>query len=210
MSRRFLELAFTPSVLNAQRQAYGKARPFNDTPADAFGPDEMEFIAARDSFYLASVGESGWPYVQHRGGPKGFLRVLGPTTLAFADLSGNRQLVSTGNVQASERVALFLMDYPNRCRLKILGTARVESPTDNPVLLARVADANVASTVERIFVIELAAFDWNCPKYITPRFTAEEVQQAIEPLTRRIAELEAQLAARTNGVAPTAGSRLAK
>ena len=195
MPRKFLELAVTPSVLRAQEQAYGRARPVAGAPErDALGPHEIDFIAERDSFYLASVTESGWPYVQHRGGPAGFLEVVGPTTLRFADYQGNRQLLTTGNVGTDDRVALFLMDYPNRRRLKVLGHARIESAKANPVLVEQLAEPALRPLVERVFVIEVTAFDWNCPKYITPRYTADEVRTIVEPLTQRIAELERALA----------------
>lgn len=196
MSRKFLELTVTPAVLQAQEEAYGRGRPVTGATTEPLGPHEREFIAARDSFYLATVTESGWPYVQHRGGERGVIRVLGPTTLAFPDYTGNRQLLSTGNVAASGRVALFLMDYPNQRRLKLLGHARVVRATADPALVNQVAAPSQRSLVERVFVIEVVAFDWNCPKYITPRFTAEEVEHLVAPLTVRIAELEAELAKR--------------
>jgi hypothetical protein len=198
MPRKVLELAVTPSVLDAQEQAYGRSRPVTGAAErDVLGPHENEFIAARDSFYMASVTQSGWPYVQHRGGPRGFLRVLSPTTLGFADYEGNRQLLSTGNLAADDRVALFLMDYPNRRRLKLLGHARIEPAAANPSLVEQVAEPSMRPLVERIFLIEVTALDWNCPKYITPRFTDDEMRDVVEPLTRRIAELEQQLAGRS-------------
>ena len=153
---------------------------------------ERAFIAARDSFYLATVTEKGWPYVQHRGGPRGFLRVLGPRTLAFADVRGNRQLLSAGNLAGSDRVALFLMDYPQRSRLKILGHASVLAAAEATELAAQLSVPK-AATVERVVRIEVVAFDWNCPKYITPRYTQDEVEEWVEPLKKRIAELEAKL-----------------
>lgn len=197
MARKFLEIATTPAVLAAQEQAYGRAMPVaGRRESDRLGPHEVDFIAARDSFYMASITETGWPYVQHRGGAPGFLRVLDPTTLAFADYSGNHQLLSTGNLTANDRTALFLMDYPNRRRLKILGRVRITPAHLDPELLGRVAEAAERGAVERILVITVEAFDWNCPKYITPRFTAAEIRRMVEPLTQRIAELEQQLAAR--------------
>lgn len=202
MSRKFLHLATTPAVLKAQDQTYGRARPVPDAPPDTLGPHEHDYIAARDSFYMASVSESGWPYVQHRGGRRGFLRVLGPTTIGFADYEGNHQLLSTGNLTADDRVALILMDYPNQRRLKILGHARIEAAGTNPALVEQVADPSKRALVERVVVIEVTAFDWNCPKYITPRFTADEVREATAPLIHRIAELEQELA-RVRGTTPT-------
>lgn len=196
MAHKYLEVTLSPAVLRAQERYYGRARPMKAAADhDPLGPDEQAFIAARDSFYMATVTESGWPYVQHRGGPPGFLRVLDPTTLAFADYQGNRQLISVGSLSADDRVSLFLMDYPNRVRLKILGHARVEDAKARPDLLARVAGDVPSARVERLITIDVVSFDWNCPKYITPRFSAAEVAAVVEPLQRRIAELEAQLQA---------------
>jgi predicted pyridoxine 5'-phosphate oxidase superfamily flavin-nucleotide-binding protein len=141
------------------------------------------------------MSETGWPYVQHRGGPKGFLRVVNETTLAFADYKGNRQLLTTGNVSVNDRVALFLMDYQNRARLKILGHARVEDARAHPELVAQLADPKMQQAVERLVFIDVVSFDWNCPKYITPRYSAEDVEEYVGPLKSRIAELEAQLLA---------------
>lgn len=201
MSHRFLATVLTPAVLRAQAAAYGRAAPVPPpTGPDPLGAPEAAFIARRDSFYLASVNTDGWPYLQHRGGPPGFLRVLDDHTLGFADLSGNRQLLTTGNVSANDRVALFLMDYARRERLKLIGHAEVVAAKDDPALAAELAPAGVAlRLVERVFRIRVAGFDWNCPNYITPRFTAGEVERAAAPLRRRIAELEAALAAARGG-----------
>jgi predicted pyridoxine 5'-phosphate oxidase superfamily flavin-nucleotide-binding protein len=194
MAAKFLELAFTDSVRKAQEHYYGKSQPVENAPErDALTEDEMGFIQSRDSFYMATVSETGWPYVQHRGGEPGFLRVLSPTALAFADYKGNRQLLSTGNLAVSDRVTLFLMDYPQRTRLKILGHARVEDARQHPELVAQLAEAEVHRLVERLFLIEVVSFDWNCPKYITPRYSAAEIQELVAPLRQRIAELEAKL-----------------
>jgi len=194
MAAKFLELAFTDSVREAQAHYYGKSQPVESAPdRDALAEDEMDFIRSRDSFYLATVSETGWPYVQHRGGQPGFLRVLSPTALAFADYKGNRQLLSTGNLAVNDRVTLFLMDYPQRTRLKILGHARVEDARQHPELVAQLAEAEVHRLVERLFLIEVVSFDWNCPKYITPRYNAAEIQELVGPLRQRIAELEAKL-----------------
>ena len=160
---------------------------------DPLTANEQSFIAARDSFYIATVTETGWPYVQHLGGKPGFLRVINPSTLAFADHRGNRQMISTGNLTVNDRVALFLMHYPQRTRLKILGHARVEDARQHPELVAQLAEAEARRIVERLFFIDVVSFDWNCPKYITPRYTAAEVEDVIAPLRRRITELEAEL-----------------
>ena len=174
MAHQFAKLMFTPGVKAAQEQYGSRARleRFADIagPNDELTQREADFIAQRDTFYMATVNEDGWPYVQHRGGPRGFLRVLGPKTLSYADFRGNTQLVSVGNVSSNDRVSLILMDYPNRRRLKILGHMRVENTgTDLPGYKAK---------VERTVHIDVAAFDWNCPKYITQRYTEEEFVQS--------------------------------
>lgn len=184
-------IMFTPAVRAQQerrgsRSAYAK---ITAQPApDALSEREMAFIAARDSFYMATVTETGWPYVQHRGGPRGFLKVLGPTTLGFADYRGNRQYVSTANLAGDGRAALILVDYAHQARLKILGHGRVQEADDAPDLAARL-DVEGGGRVERLFTIEVAAFDWNCPQFITPRFTEAEARAA---LGDRLAALEAE------------------
>ena len=196
MAGRYLETYLTPSVTAAQAHYYGRAQSIPPQPErNPLTPEETEFIAARDSFYLATVSETGWPYVQHRGGPPGFLRVVGPSQLAFADFKGNRQLLSTGNLGVNDRVALFLMDYPRRERLKILGHARITDAREQPELIATLAAPEARGLVERVFWIDVISFDWNCSQHITPRYTAEQVETVVAPLQQRIAELEAQLAA---------------
>lgn len=192
MHSHFLDLATTPAVADAQRRYYGAGyAPSVDSAPDVLGAVESEFIAARDTFYMATVTETGWPYVQHRGGPPGFLRVLSPSRLAFGDVRGNRQMLSTGNVTANDRVALILMDYPQRSRLKILGHATVQPAADVPELRAAVTMPGFAGP-ERVVTIDVVAFDWNCPKYITPRYTKAEVEAVIAPLRARIEELESE------------------
>ena len=189
-----MQTMLTPSVLDAQQHYYGRRAGTGPAPErDPLTEEERQFIAARDSFYLATVTETGWPYLQHRGGRPGFLHVVSPTQLAFADYRGNRQLLSTGNLAANDRVALFLMDYPRRERLKILGHARTEDARQHPELVAQLAEPDARNIVERLFFIDVLSFDWNCPQYITPRFTVAEVEVAVAPLRQRIAELEAQL-----------------
>jgi len=179
MTHRFSELMFTPTVKGVQeaagsRAAYARAEE-RDAPArDRLTEREAEFIRARDSFYLATVSETGWPYVQHRGGPKGFLKVIDDRTLGFADYRGNRQYVSVGNLMSDDRVSLFLVDYPNRQRLKILGHARLVDAAREPELIGRLRDAYDAK-VERGMVIAIEGFDWNCSQHITPRFTEAEL-----------------------------------
>ena len=194
MADKYLELMLTPKVTEAQRHYFGRAMAAGGTREnDALTEDEQSFIGSRDSFYLATVTEAGWPYVQHRGGKPGFLRVVNPGQLAFADYRGNRQLISTGNLAANDRVSLFLIDYPQRARLKILGQARVEDAREHPELVAQLTEPAERPLVERLFFIDVVSYDWNCPKYITPRYTAAEVEEAVPPLRRRITELEAEL-----------------
>ena len=205
MAHQFLSTHSTPAVLRAQEAYYGRAQLIPPAAGpDVLGEDEAAFIGRRDSFYLASVNEDGWPYIQHRGGPRGFLKVIDAHTLGFADLAGNRQLLTTGHVAGNDRVALFLMDYPRRERLKISGHAGIVAAKENPTLAAWLAPEGVpVRQVERLFQIRVSGFDWNCPKYITPRFTPEEIEQAVTaPLQRRIRELEAALAAARGPVKP--------
>jgi uncharacterized protein len=196
MATRYLTEVIGPEALAAQARAYGRSyRLPPAAAADALGEDEASFISERDSFYLATVTSNGWPYVQHRGGPKGFLRVLDPHTLGYADLRGNRQLVTTGNIAASDRVALLLMDYPRRERLKLLGHARILAPADDPALADALSPApELRTRVERLVLVSVIGFDWNCPAYITPRYTEAEIERATAPLRARIAQLEAERA----------------
>ena len=189
--QRFGDIMFTNTVKAEQdrlgsRSAYEKMAVL-PTP-EALTERETAFIAARDTFYMATVTETGWPYVQHRGGPSGFLQVLSPTSLGFADFRGNRQYISTGNLKTDDRVALILMDYPNKARLKILGHARVQDAADAPDIAERLTMEG-GGRLERVFTINVAAFDWNCPQFITPRFTEAEIRATI---AERMAQLEAE------------------
>ncbi len=157
---------------------------------DRFTQADRDFIAARNSFYIATVSETGWPYVPHRGGPTGFLKVLDDRTLACADFRGNRQYISLGNFSAQDKACLFLMDYPHRTRLKIYVHAQARSLEQSPDLMKQLALPGYKAKVERALVFHLETFDWNCPQHITPRFTEEELTQALEPVRERIAALE--------------------
>lgn len=184
MSSAYTAIAFTNSVKSFQEQM-GSRAAYSAHEQDAveepdLGLYEIEFIQARDSFYLGSVGETGWPYVQHRGGPVGFLKVLDSRTIGFADYTGNRQYISTGNVTGDNRVSLFLMDYPNQTRLKLLGRVEVVTEENNPELLRQLQDLDYRARVERGMVIHIEGFDWNCPKYITPRYTQDEVERQVK------------------------------
>ncbi len=199
MTHRFAEIAFTDAVKAAQARDGSRAQYQRMTerggPNAELAEREAAFIAARDSFYLATVGATGWPYVQHRGGPPGFLKVIDPRTLAFADFGGNRQFVSVGNAATNDRVALFLMDYAHQTRLKLLGRMRMFDLGDAPPeAVFEVELPDYPARIERVAVIDVAAFDWNCPQHITPRFTESEVRAAAQPLHDRIAALEAELA----------------
>ncbi|MEM7408220.1 MAG: pyridoxamine 5'-phosphate oxidase family protein [Pseudomonadota bacterium] len=183
----FADILFQGQVL-AEQEREGTRLQFEAMYQDRLtGPldaDARAFIETRDSFYLATVSESGWPYVQHRGGPPGFLTVLGPEQLGFADYLGNRQLISKGHVAADARVSLFLMDYARQGRLKLLGHLLMTPASERPALAARVA-VDGQGQVERVATIDLIAMDWNCPKYITPRYTKEEVATLVGPHLKR-------------------------
>ncbi len=193
MGHRFAELAFTESVREVQEELGSRAGYASMDGGEDYnhvlGEREVDFIRSRDSFYMASVSETGWPYVQHRGGPAGFVRVLDERTLGFADFRGNRQYVSVGNLRKDDRVALFFMDYPNRVRLKVLGRARLVG-LESPVL-ADLELPDYRARVERGFIVDIEAFDWNCPQHITPRFTESEIQKLMAPLIEENRTLKA-------------------
>jgi len=196
---KFMQIMLTPAVQAAEDRYFGKHQSVEAThERDAISPDVAAKIASRDSFYMATTNSDGWPYIQHRGGPAGFLKVLNPHQLGFADFKGNRQMLSTGNLDGNDRVALFLMDYPNRERLKILGHAKVLDVRGNADLADQLSPSpELRARIERLFLIDVVSFDWNCPQYITPRFTEEQVRAAVKPLNQRIAELEAALKAKS-------------
>lgn len=193
MAYGFMDIALTPAVRSVQAEmgADGLWADFKGhREFDRFSARERAFIEERDSFYMASVSETGWPYVQHRGGPAGFLKVLDDRTLAFSDYRGNRQYISTGNLAANEQVCLFLIDYPARSRLKIYARAEKLDLGEDPVLAARIADDGYGAKTERVFRMRLEAFDWNCPQHIVPRYTEDEIRKAFQPLRDRVAALE--------------------
>lgn len=195
MPAKFADITFTPSVKAAQTR-YG-SRAVNERfelaqdPGDTLGKVETAFIEARDSFYQATVNEKGWPYVQHRGGPTGFLKVLDERTIGFADFRGNIQYLSVGNLADNDRISIILMDYPNRLRLKIWARARVIHHDENPELMARLELPTYRARVERGLVMTIEAIEWNCPQHITTRFTEDEIEKKVTPLRNRITELEA-------------------
>jgi hypothetical protein len=191
----FLDIASTPGVRAAQ-EANGSGEFWTnfkgDRASDRFTPAEAAFIAERDSLYMATVSESGWPYVQHRGGPPGFIRILDEKSLAIPDFRGNRQYISAGNLAAADRAALILMDYPNRRRLKLYAHVEARDLEKDPKLAAELALPGYRAKVERALIIHLAAFDWNCPQHITPRFSEAELAPALALLRARLEALEAE------------------
>ena len=197
MGRRFAEIAFTPLVKEQQkkhgsRHLYERAERSGDA-GDRLGEFEVEFIRERDGFYMASISETGWPYIQYRGGSKGFLRVLDDRTLGFADLRGNKQYISMGNLQHDDRVALFFMDYAHQLRLKILGRAEVhEGDETAQKLMPDLIVPEEKTPSERAILIHVEGFDWNCPQHITPRYTIEELEASLAPMRKRLEFLEAE------------------
>jgi predicted pyridoxine 5'-phosphate oxidase superfamily flavin-nucleotide-binding protein len=195
MTYGFLDIAMTPAVRAAQA-AMGSDAMWQDIEVDRafdrFTDREAAFIGARDSFYMATLSETGWPYVQHRGGAPGFLKLVDDRTLAFADFRGNRQYISLGNLGANDRVSLILMDYARRMRLKVYAHAEAVPLAADPALDALVVDPSYRGKPERILRLRLDAFDWNCPQHITPRFTEAEIAEGLRPLNDRLAALEAE------------------
>jgi uncharacterized protein len=195
MTYGFLDIAATPAVRAAQ-EANGSgeywANFHGDRVSDRFTAAEATFIAERDSFYMATVSESGWPYVQHRGGPPGFIRILDDRTLGVADFRGNRQYISTGNLASEDRAALILMDYPRRRRLKIYARVEIKDLAADPELAETLIEPGARAKVERGLLIRLTAFDWNCPQHITPRFSEAELAPALAPLRARLEALESE------------------
>lgn len=195
MPHRYAEIAFTPAVKKIQenmgsREAYTRMESGAESMNHRLSEAEAGFIMARNSLYMASVSETGWPYVQHRGGPIGFVRVLDESTIGFADFRGNRQYISVGNLTGDDRVSLFLMDYRNKTRLKLFGRARIVG-LDDQATLARLEFADYRARVERGLLIKVEGFDWNCPQHIAERYTRDEVNDMMASLIRRISELEA-------------------
>ncbi|CAN7633922.1 pyridoxamine 5'-phosphate oxidase family protein [Rhizobium sp. LjRoot258] len=194
MPYHFLEVAVTPSVRAAQAEM-GADQIWlapNNRESDRLTENEVAFITTRDSFYMASVSETGWPYVQHRGGPPSFLKIVDEKTLAFADYRGNRRYISTGNFGVNERACLFLMDYPRRVRLKVYVHVERLALDADKVLTDIVSDVGYRAKAERIFRLRLEAFDWNCPQHIAPRYTEREIERAVTPLRERLAQLESE------------------
>ena len=188
MAHSYHEIAFTPTVLDLQREAGSRAAyagmAGDQRYADTLSAREIEFITQRDSFYMARVSETGWPYLQHRGGPAGFMKVIDARTIGFADFSGNGQYISTGNFINDDRVSLFFMDYPNQRRLKMFGRVRTVDISEEAIL-TRLEDEDYAAPIERGFLISIEGFDWNCPAHITPRFSEAQVRTALNTLEQQ-------------------------
>jgi len=196
MAKNFGELAFTDTV-KALQEKYGSrasyARMEREKYVDGLTENEMKFIAQRDSFYMASIGENNFPYIQHRGGPKGFIKVLDEKRIGFIDFRGNMQYISVGNIAGNNNVALIMVDYPSRTRLKILAKAEVVELKDNPALYNQLDLSEYKFKPERMMVFHIEAYDWNCPQHITPRYTIEDIQEAFEAQRDYIAKLEAEV-----------------
>ena len=197
MARAFAEISFTPAVVALQEQngsanGYAKFLAPEADQANRFGPAEEAFIAGIDGCFQATISQSGWPYVQFRGGPKGFLKVLDDQTIAYADYRGNRQYLSAGNLGDNDKISMILVDYPNRRRLKIWGRARLVALDDDPALIEKLQDKNYRAKPERAVVITVEALDWNCPAHIPQRMTLEELEPLLSPVRDEIAQLKAE------------------
>jgi len=194
MARAFSKLAFTPSVRDMQEKqgsagAYTKFLMPEAAAHSDLGPRERQFIELRDGFYQATVSETGWPYVQFRGGPRGFLKVLDSQTIAYADFRGNRQYISTGNLMQDDRISMILVDYPNSARVKIMGRAKLVEAADDPHLVETLHDDSYKARPERAVVITVEGFDWNCPQHLPVRLTMEELQPVLAPFQNELAQL---------------------
>jgi len=196
MDQNFTKLAFTESVKDVQK-FYGTRRSYEriEQSGDKFvlTPNEISFIELRDSFYIGSVGETGWPYVQFRGGPTGFLKVIDSTTIAYVDFRGNGQYISTGNIKHNNKVSLFLMDYPSKQRLKIWAESTIIGANDDPQLLEELRMEGYKAKLERIVVLKIQAYDWNCPQHIVPRYTQEQFDALMAPIVKENQQLNQAL-----------------
>jgi predicted pyridoxine 5'-phosphate oxidase superfamily flavin-nucleotide-binding protein len=188
-------LAFSDAAKTLQ-QEIGSRRTYEQMEkyqvVDDLTDNEVRFIENQDHFYMASYGENGYPYIQHRGGPAGFVKVLNKRTVAFVDFSGNKQYISAGNIKTNANVSLIMISYPHRARLKLYAKARIVELDDEPELFAQIDPADYKHRPERMIVLDIQAYDWNCPQHITTRYTTEEIQQAFEPQRQRLDELEAE------------------
>jgi predicted pyridoxine 5'-phosphate oxidase superfamily flavin-nucleotide-binding protein len=200
MARNYRHTLFNDAVKALQerhgsRAAYLKMDVGADGTPDALTAKELDYIALRDSFYMASVNGDGWPYMQHRGGPAGFLRHIDGNRIGFADYRGNKQYISTANLAGNDRVSLFLMDYPNKDRLKLVGHAHSVELADDPELVTSLMPDGYRAVPERAFLIDVIGWEWNCSQHITPRFTEAEISAAIQPMAAELNQLRAENAA---------------
>ena len=196
MADNYASIAFTAAVRQLQER-YGSrssyARLEKHSYVDGLTGAEEDFISQRDSFYMATFSENGFPYIQHRGGPKGFVKVLDKHRIGFIDFSGNRQYISVGNIATNNKVSLIMVDYPSRTRLKTLATAEVVELKDDPALYAMLDLPEYRFRPERMFVLTIEAYDWNCPQHIIPRYTVEEIKEVFDAQVGRIETLEAEI-----------------
>ncbi|CAN5676105.1 pyridoxamine 5'-phosphate oxidase family protein [soil metagenome] len=196
MAKNFAAIAFTDAVKTMQEKAGSRAsyaRMEKETYVDGLSQNEVDFIAHQDSFYMATIGENGFPYIQHRGGPKGFLKVIDAKRIGFIDFKGNMQYISVGNIATNNSVALIMVDYPSRTRLKILAKAEIVALKDDPGLFAAFDLDAYAFRPERMMVLHIEAYDWNCPQHITPRYTAEDIEVAFASQRDVISKMEAEI-----------------
>jgi predicted pyridoxine 5'-phosphate oxidase superfamily flavin-nucleotide-binding protein len=201
MAKNFATLTFTEAVKAMQEKAGSRAsyaRMERDSYVDGLTENEIDFIALRDSFYMSSIGENGFPYIQHRGGPKGFIRVLDAKRIGFIDFKGNMQYISVGNIAGNNNVALIMVDYPARARLKILARAEIVELKGDPALYNLLYLSDYKFKPERMMVLHIEAYDWNCPQHITPRYTVEDIEAAFAGQPNQIATLKAEVKALKN------------
>lgn len=196
MAKNFAEIGFSPAAKVLQekfgsRESYAKME--RTTFYDGLTENEVDFIAQRDSFYIATIGENGFPYIQHRGGPKGFIKVLDSNRLGFIDFKGNMQYISVGNLATNNNVALILVDYPKKARLKIYAKAEIVELKDNPELFTLLNLDNYKFRPERMMVLNVEAYDWNCPQHLTPRYTVEEIEEALQPQLTHVKNLQEEI-----------------
>ncbi|SEO20015.1 hypothetical protein SAMN05444671_0711 [Flavobacterium sp. CF108] len=187
------QLAFTDTIKKMQEEAGSRSaydRMEKMSVVDGLTENEVNFIGDRDSFYMASFGENEYPYIQHRGGPAGFIKVIDNKTIGIVDFSGNRQYISTGNISKNEKVALIMVSYPQRARLKLYANAKIVDLEENAALYDLIKPADYKFRPERMMIFEIQAYDWNCPQHITPRYTTEEIEQALLPQKKYISDLE--------------------
>jgi uncharacterized protein len=198
MANNYASLAFTPEIKALQEKhgsRFAYDRQEKQRVVSGLSQNEVTFISHRDSFYLASIGENGFPYIQHRGGPKGFVKVLDKNTLGFIDFSGNKQYISVGNFATNKNVSIIMVDYPSRSRLKLYATVEIVELKNNPDLFEKLTLDDYPHRPERMMIFALEAYDWNCPQHITPRYTAEEIEEAFQPQREYIQKLEEELKA---------------